>query len=234
VTIRTTPTQQPITVEPNAFSDTNNGGNPIWVFGTGKYLASADNTSTSAPTQTFYGIRDYGTGSSKYPIKASNLVTQTLSQSSNGLRALTQCGVTGCTPTSTVAPGWKFDMVSAGERAVVTGTPLYSASQVILTTLIPTNNNPCQPGLTGAVMVVDAASGGAPTGNPPVSGTYASQPANTGVVGQIVSNPPIAGNGTPVVTPLGGGSILIPGMPGFNISDSFWHRRSWRELLNNL
>lgn len=83
-------------------------------------------------------------------------------------------------------------------------------------------------------MVVDAGSGGAPTGNPPVSGTYASQPANTGVVGQIVSNPPIAGNGTPVVTPLGGGAVLIPGMPGFNISDSFWHRRSWRELLNNL
>jgi type IV pilus assembly protein PilY1 len=234
VTIRTTPTQQPITVEPNAFSDTNNGGNPIWVFGTGKYLASTDNTSTSAPTQSFYGIRDYGTASSQYPIKASALVTQTLSQSSNGLRALTMCGVTGCTPTSTVAPGWKFDLVSAGERAVVTGTPLYSAGEVILTTLIPTNNNPCQPGLSGAVMVVDAASGGAPTGNPPVSGTYASQPANTGVVGQIVSNPPIAGNGAPVVTPLGGGSVLIPGMPGFNISDSFWHRRSWRELLNNL
>lgn len=231
---RTTPTQQPITVEPNAFSDTNNGGNPIWVFGTGKYLAAIDNTSTSAPTQSFYGIRDYGTGSSKYPIQASALVSQTLSQSTNGLRALTQCGVTGCTPSANVAPGWKFDMVSAGERAVVTGTPLYSAGQVILTTLIPTNNNPCQPGLTGAIMVVDAVSGGAPTGNPPVSGSYPSQPANTGVVGQVVTNPPIAGNGTPVVTPLGGGSVLIPGMPGFNISDSFWHRRSWRELLNQL
>ena len=232
---RTTPTQQPITVEPNAFSDTNNGGNPIWVFGTGKYLAAVDNTSTSAPTQSFYGIRDYGTGSSKYPIQASALVSQTLSQSTNGLRALTQCGVTGCTPSANVAPGWKFDMVSAGERAVVTGTPLYSAGQVILTTLIPTNNNPCQPGLTGAVMVVDAVSGGAPTGNPPVGGSYAGgQPSGTGIVGSTVANPPIAGNGTPVVTPLGGGTVLIPGMPGFNISDSFWHRRSWRELLNQL
>ncbi|MHB8744306.1 MAG: pilus assembly protein [Sulfuricaulis sp.] len=232
---RTSPTQQPITVEPNAFSDPNNGGNPIWIFGTGKYLASTDNVSTSAPTQAFYGIRDYGTGSSKYPISAGSLVVQTLSES-NGIRALTQCGVTGCSSggASTIAPGWTFNMVDSGERDVVTGTPLYSAGEVLLTTLIPSNNNPCQPGLSGAVMLVDAVTGGAPSGTPPVNGGGYTPPSGSGIVGSIVANPPIAGNGTPVITPLGGGVVLIPGMPGFTISDSFWHRRSWRELLNQL
>ncbi|MHB8447113.1 MAG: pilus assembly protein, partial [Rudaea sp.] len=228
---RTMPAQQPITVEPNAMSDPNNGGNPIWIFGTGKYLSPKDNVS-SAPTQAFYGIRDYGTGSSKYPISASNLVMQTLFESSNGIRAITQLGVN--TTAGALAPGWTFNLIDSGERVVVTGTPLYSAGDVVLTTLIPTNNNPCQPGLTGAIMVVSATTGGAPSAVPPVNGGGYTPPNGTDIIGKLIVNPPIAGNGTPVVTPLGGGVVLIPGMPGFNISDSFWHRHSWRDLLDQL
>jgi Tfp pilus tip-associated adhesin PilY1 len=143
--------------------------------------------------------------------------------------------VTGCgTGGVATAPGWTFNMIDPGERAVVTGAPLYSAGEVILATLIPSNNNPCQPALTGAIMVVSGTTGGAPTGRPPVSGGGYTAPSGSGIVGSIVSNPPIAGNGTSIISALGGGSVLLPGYAQFNISDSFWHRRSWRELLNDL
>lgn len=230
----TTPAQQPITVQPNVFSDVvGNGGNPIWIFGTGKYLAPADNTSTSAPTQAYYGIRDYGTGSSKYPISVASLVTQTLSEG-GGIRALTQCPTTGCGGAgSSVAPGWTFNMIDSGERDVAVGSPLYSNGQVILSSLIPSNNNPCQPGLTGAVMLIDVSTGGAPSGPAPTTGGGYTPPTGSKIVGVTgLPNAPTSGSGISPVIPLGGGRVLIPGLPGFSISDSFWHRRSWRELLN--
>ena len=51
---------------------------PMWIFGTGKFLGLCDRTASSPPSncgpdantalQQFYGVRDYGTASSNYPI----------------------------------------------------------------------------------------------------------------------------------------------------------------------
>ena len=227
-TSRTSPAQQPITVMPNVFSDTANGGNPIWIFGTGKYLAPVDNTSVG-PTQSYYGIRDYGSSSSNYPIDPTKLVAQTLSDVS-GTRYLTQNGVMSG---NSLAPGWYFNMVANGERDVAVGSPLYSSGLVILSSLIPSNNNPCQPGLTGSVMVVSASTGGAPsTKAVTISGSSGSTNNGAPAVGvSNLPNAPTSGSGISPVMPLGGGKILIPGLPGFSVFDSFWHRRSWSELL---
>lgn len=226
----TYPAPQPITVKPVSLSDPINGGAPIWIFGTGKYLSNSDNTSLNVPSQWFYGIRDYGTGSTKYPISASSLITQTLSESSGGIRALTM--LSAINSSNQVAPGWKFQMADAGERDVVPGEPLYNAGDVILTTLIPKGDDPCAPGRGGAIMLIDSSTGGA-TGTPPVSATGYTPPNGSGIVGETVTNPPAAGT-LPVLSTLGGGQLVIPGMPQFNIKDSFWHRRSWRTLLNVL
>ena len=227
-TSRTSPAQQPITVMPNVFSDTANGGNPIWIFGTGKYLAPVDNTSVG-PTQSYYGIRDYGSSSSNYPIDPTKLVAQTLSDVS-GTRYLTQNGVMSG---NSLAPGWYFNMVANGERDVAVGSPLYSSGLVILSSLIPSNNNPCQPGLTGSVMVVSASTGGAPSSKAvTISGSSGSTNNGAPAVGvSNLPNAPTSGSGISPVMPLGGGKILIPGLPGFSVFDSFWHRRSWSELL---
>src|SRR6185437_8568601 len=81
---------QPITVMPRLFPDpaTNRF---IVVFGTGKYLGAADNTSTSALTQSIYGIRDT-LDSSGNPITAvkTDLQQQVLYQalSSNGVNTV--------------------------------------------------------------------------------------------------------------------------------------------------
>jgi type IV pilus assembly protein PilY1 len=123
-----------------------------------------------------------------------------------------------------------------GERDVVKATPLFSAGIAVLTSLIPgSNNDPCTPGRVGAVMAINAATGG-PINPPSTSG-------GTVVVGTQVINPPATG-GSAVISPVGGGSVIIPGVgtiggngnSSLNINGGLpiWRRTSWRELLNNL
>jgi type IV pilus assembly protein PilY1 len=229
---------EPITVQPEAFGDPATGS-VIYVFGSGQYLGPSDRTASSViGTNHFFGVRDYGTGSSKYPLHESDLVSQTLTQNASGIRSLTSNTV------PTTKAGWMIPLnvtptggsAISGERNVVKATPLFSAGIAVLTSLIPgSNNDPCKPGRVGAVMAINAASGG------PVN-----PPSTTGgsvAVGAEVQNPPATG-GSAVISPVGGGSVIIPGVGqiGGNGNSSFtingglpiWRRTSWRELLNNL
>jgi type IV pilus assembly protein PilY1 len=224
---------EPISVQPQAFADSATGS-VIYVFGSGEYLGPSDRTASSViGTNHFFGVRDYGAGSSKYPLHESDLVSQTLTQDSDGLRSLTSNTV------STTKAGWMIPLnVSGvnGERDVVKATPLFSAGIAVLTSLIPgSNNDPCTPGRVGAVMAINAATGG-PINPPSTSG-------GTVVVGTQVINPPATG-GSAVISPVGGGSVIIPGVgtiggngnSSLNINGGLpiWRRTSWRELLNNL
>jgi len=223
---------EPITVQPQGFGDTAGGG--IYVFGSGQYLGPSDRTASSVlGTNHFFGVRDYGTGSSKYPMHESDLVTQTLTQDAAGIRYLTSNTV------PTTKAGWMIPLnVSgiSGERNVVKATPLVSAGIAVLYSLIPgANNDPCTPGRVGAVMAVNATTGG-PSNPPSTSG-------GTVAVGAEVMNPPATGGGA-VISPAGGGSVIIPGVgiiggsgnSSFTINGGLpiWRRTSWRELLNNL
>jgi len=126
---------------------------------------------------------------------------------------------------------------SKGERVVVTPSALFDTNRAVITTLIPGTNDPCSASILGAVMVINAATGGSGVGlsNPGVAAWSDSSPVR--VVGGRVSNPPIGGF-LPVATGIGGGQLMIPGLSlvgggGVDIDDAIWRRRSWRELLND-
>ncbi|WP_448102111.1 pilus assembly protein [Luteibacter jiangsuensis] len=224
----TVPGDQPITVMPRLFPDPNSQ-NFIVLFGTGKFLGPDDRTTIGAKTQSVYGVRDPGLGKTAgLPWTRDNLVEQNLVEDTNFNRGLT---------TLAVPPdkgGWFFDLdVSAGERVVVTPTALFNTNRAIITTLIPTSPDPCNPGRAGALMVVDAATGGAGAG---VNGT-GSFGAGFQLAGARVDNPPATGN-LPAATLIGGGTTLVPGVTlkgtstAFSVGSPIWRRRSWR-ILND-
>lgn len=231
-----TPGEQPITSMPRLFADpaTNKF---IVVFGTGKYLGVSDNTSGSAATQAVYGIRDLGT-----TVTIDDLVEQTLSEK------LADDGKTlarGLTDYAVPADkgGWYFNLgpsdSSAGERVVVTPGALFNTGRAVIQTLIPGTNDPCSATIQGAVMVVDAATGGSGGGltSPSVNGWGGGAAGDTSTVGGRVNNPRTGGS-LPLATTVGGGTVLIPGLKLsggsiLNINDAVWRRRSWREIHKN-
>jgi type IV pilus assembly protein PilY1 len=240
---------QPIASAPIPMADPVTGG-AIHVFGSGKFIGAPDR-SPAIPTQNFYGIRDYGTCSatntdacSKYPITVDQLVSQTLTQDANFVRRITS---TNAVPDT--KRGWRIPLAipgEPGERSGGPGFPFYSSNQILLRSIIPKGTDPCDPGASYGLMVVNAANGQA-TVDP-----NDSSPSR--IVGGIVrsSTPP----GDPV-TVRGGGQVLIPGVPpcppnticdpanpGANANqaiaaaasnaDSIWARASWRELLDRM
>lgn len=234
----TTPGAQPITSMPRLFPDpaTNRF---IVVFGTGKYLGAADNTSNGAVTQSIYGIRDIATSITKSSLVAQTLVEQTASDGVNIARGLTNNPVPLVSNGSNVN-GWYIDLnltSAKGERVVVTPGALFDTNRALITTLIPGTNDPCSASILGAVMVINAATGGSGDGlsNPGVAAWSGSSIYR--VVGGRVNNPPTSGS-LPVAASLGGGQLLLPGLnliggTGVTIDDAIWRRRSWRELYNN-
>ncbi|OOG64897.1 hypothetical protein B0E46_05760 [Rhodanobacter sp. B04] len=223
---------QPITVMPRLFPDpaTNRF---IVVFGTGKYLGASDNTA-SGLTQSVYGIRDTLTTVSG----TTNLVQQTLNEvAGTGANA----GNTIVGITSNAVPvsynGWYFNLVANGERVVVTPGALFDTNRAVITTLIPNNSNGCASNNTGALLIVDATTGGAGDGVPVGPSSWTSGGVTFKAVGGLVNNPPTGGT-VPVATSIGGGQLLFPGTTltgGGTLTgdDSIWRRRSWRELNND-
>lgn len=235
---------QPITVMPRLFPDpaTNRF---IVVFGTGKYLGANDNVS-SGGTQAIYGIRDLandGTVSGTTNLEQQTMAQVSVTNSSgsvNTLRGMTNNAV------SDSQQGWYVNLtvsdsngnvLDTGERVVVTPGALFDSNRVVVTTLIPSTNDPCTASITGAVMVLDAATGGSGTGlsTPGYSSWSGTSPYR--VVGGVVNNPPTSGT-VPVATVVGGGSILTPGLSltgggTLTIPDAVWRRRSWGALDND-
>lgn len=228
---------QPITSMPRLFGDpaTNKF---IVVFGTGKYLGASDNTSGSAAVQAVYGIRDLGS-----TVQFTDLVKQTLSEKTATDGKTVARGLTNLAVPSTKG-GWYFNLSpstsSAGERVVVTPGALFDTGRVIIQTLIPGTNDPCSATIQGALMVLNAATGGSDGGltGPSVSGWGGSDAGDTSTVGGRVNNPRTGGS-VPLVSTIGGGTTLVPGLKlsgsgdVLNINDAIWRRRSWRALNND-
>ena len=235
------PTDQPITVMPRLFPDPSSAYFMV-VFGTGKYLGASDNVANDATKfQTVYGIRDRGPGSTATVTGRSTLVAQTLVESNN-IRGLTKVAVPATTSTGANVDGWYIDLkimsgstqTNIGERVVVDATALFDSGRAIITSLIPGNDDPCNPVRRGAILVIDAATGGAADG---VNIGTASFGAGYSQAGVRVDNVPISGSLAAAVGE-GGGKIVVPGLTTdtddgggpFNIGDAVWRRRSWREL----
>ena len=229
---------QPITVMPRLFPDpaTNRF---IVVFGTGKYLGAADNTSTSAVTQSIYGIRDKLDSTGPITAVKTDLQQQVLYQatSSNGLNTVR--GLTDNTLTD-AQNGWYIDLnlaAAPGERMVVTAGALFNTNRAIITTLIPGSQDPCSATVGGALMILNAATGGSGGGLSGPGGPSSGWVSGVSTVGGLVNNPPTGGS-VPVASVIGGGKLLIPGLQlqgggNLNIDDAIWRRRGWRELNND-
>lgn len=227
---------QPITVMPRLFPDpaTNRF---IVVFGTGNYVEASGNASDSAAIQSIYGIRDKIDSSGNFITAVrENLQKQTLHEATSADGSTVVRGVSD-NSLSIEDGGWYIDLDltnSPGERVVVTPEALFDTNRVIVTTLIPGDQRSL-----GALMVLNAATGGAAGGLSSSSGPAPFGTAHVGVkvVGGLVDNPPRSGS-LPVATVIGGGKLLIPGLRmkgggSLNIDSSIWRRRSWRELNND-
>jgi type IV pilus assembly protein PilY1 len=231
---------QPITVMPRLFPDPTTN-RFIVVFGTGKYLGAGDNTSTSAATQSVYGIRDEddGSGGAK-TVSKTNLVAQTLSETVDTDSNSPTYGITLRSLTNNDVPatkdGWYFDLktttsggtvTDAGERVVVTAAAIFTTNTAIISTLIPGSSDPCNPSAKGAVMSIDATTGGAGSGQSSLGGYP--------YVGGRVDNVRTSGS-LPAVSSLGGGTLPIPGLTYSGSSKQvtldapMWRRRSWQEI----
>jgi len=247
------PGDRPVTVMPRLFPDPVGGGLMV-VFGTGKYLAGNDNViDSTTQQQAVYGIRDSGSAGQPVVVEgsvATPLVEQTMIER-DSVRGLSQRAVPARTTpvgngTGTPIRGWFFklyatdaathDPVDKGERVVVDATALFDTNRAIITTLIPQNNDPCDPAPRGAVMLVNAATGGAADG---VNfGGVGNWPDTYQQAGGLVKNPPTGGS-LPVAAAVGGGQIYLPGVTAqknektFSAGAPIWRRRSWRVINND-
>ncbi len=222
---------QPISFNPTAMRDLTTL-NPIFVFGTGKYIGLSDRTS-AIPEQAFYGVRDYGTNSPNYPIRVNQLVTQTVAQDAGGVRSVTTANTIPDT-----RRGWRIRLNipgEGGERAQRRAIPFFTSNFVLLYSLIPRGEDPCDPGNRYALMLVDGGTG---------SLSRPDNPAGTGIVGGVLSSNRPPGNPLGLV---GGGRVVIPDLPidlppevraaindtlSTQGADPVWNRGAWRELLD--
>ena len=141
----TTGIPQPITTAPEVIL---RGGYRIVFVGTGKYLETADKSSTQI--QSFYGIFD--DDKSKNMVK-SDLAKQTVTQ-------VTQGGVTWRVSSENpigTKKGWYLDLPIAGERVIT--DPVARSQKIIFTTFIP-SSDPCTPGGVSWLMELNIVTGG--------------------------------------------------------------------------
>ena len=230
--------KQPISVMPLVMGD-RVAQAPIWIFGTGKFIGEPDRYSDNVPVQAFYGVRDFafstGAPSVTYPVVPATLVEQTLRASgpNDSLRDLTSTDV----PSARM--GWRIDLkLKGGERNTLTATPLDVSQLVVLTSLIPVNNgDPCSSARAGAVMIVDASTGGAAFKDQEKTQPKVSiRGGGATTVGGIVDNPPASGSAV-VSVGEGGGAISVAIGEGDDplrpmVDSPYWHRQAWRELFN--
>ena len=224
------------------------------VFGTGKYLAGSDNViDSNTQQQAVYGIRDSGDAGQAVVVEgttATPLVEQMMIER-DGDRGLTTRAVPARAAagggTGSLIRGWFFKLyvtdaatgsqIDKGERVVVDATALFDTNRAIITTLIPQDNDPCDPAQRGAVMLVDATTGGAAEGVK--SSNSGNWPDTYKQAGGLVKNPPTGGF-LPVATAVGGGQLYLPGVTRqqddktFSAGAPIWRRRSWRLLNNDL
>ncbi|MEY2853753.1 MAG: hypothetical protein RL030_885, partial [Pseudomonadota bacterium] len=123
------------------------------LFGTGKYLETADR-STPGATQSFYGILDPNTATYIAPT-----LTDLLQQSVLATVTLPSGKDVRVTSSNSMVPGrrgWYMDLPTSGERQVA--DPVLRNGRVVFTTVIP-SSDPCTNGGRSWLMDLDALSG---------------------------------------------------------------------------
>ncbi|MEQ1720473.1 MAG: PilC/PilY family type IV pilus protein [Nitrosomonas sp.] len=140
-------TSKPI-ISPPAVTFHQKGGQLI-LFGTGKYLETADTTNTD--TQTMYGIWDYNTSGT---LPADSLVQQITSMTTGSNHRTTTQNLVNYSAT---VKGWYMDLPISGER--LTAIPEIQDGLFRFTTIVP-SASPCDFGGRGFLNIVNFSTGG--------------------------------------------------------------------------
>lgn len=165
---------QPITARPEVgFQPTGQGGFMVY-FGTGRYLASGDNTPAASPIQTFYGIWDDTGSGAVSQVASSRLMPQTITQttlSGQNVRTVTNTQIaswgrsgSACTSGGRCM-GWSVNLRtnqadSLGEMQVSNSVLLGgTVPRIIFTTLIPASAK-CSFGGSSWLMELNPTNGG--------------------------------------------------------------------------
>lgn len=162
--------RQPITADMYAAKNEKTGA--IWVFfGTGRFLTGSDITETTPQVQTWYGLRALAGPSGLNEAESSHVranlqkrkILAENSVEGEVFRATSVGQFSDLTGDDDV--GWYMDLVSPekgkeGER-IVYQTQLI-AGRLIVNTLIPKSNSPCDTSPAGATLIVDPFSGANP------------------------------------------------------------------------
>jgi len=241
---------QPITTMPRLFPDP--GTNRFLVlFGTGKYLGVGDNTNTTQ--QAVYAVRDtLGTtwtqGDLTQQYLHESVVPDGEPNAGSILRCVTGSATDTCSSSSTAinalpgsGGGWYINLYTTdsagthnddGERIVVNPGAIFASNTVVFESMITGSpgSNACNPSLQGAILALDATTGGSAgmssLGSWPTAGARINNGRSSGSL--------------PVVSALGGGQAYLPGATLAPSSSSpisldapIWRRRSWRVLLHD-
>ncbi len=220
---------QSITTSPRLLADPTST-NFMVIFGTGRYLSTADTSDTT--TQTLYGLRDPGTAvGTPITVAAGNLTKQTMVlDAKSGAIGVT----TNLVPAS--RSGWYMLLdTAAGERVVVTPALDSSNNTVTFSTLIPTASDPCTTSSSGSIIALDGTTGGAAFG---VSiGSAVSFGSGYTLAGAHVLGAASSGSLYTAASLSGGtsylpGQIAASGAGGTPVNESIptARRRSWRVL----
>ncbi len=218
------------------------------LFGTGKYLSSAD--ISNAQVQTWYGLR-VGTGAdlSGTALTTAPVVTNTTTRTALTPRYAVDVGTIRATSLQVAndmnnKAGWYMDLPQTGERIV--NRTQFIAGKAVVTTLIPKVNDPCNTVPAGAVMGVDPFTGAnqvADYGLGTTTITYKNAAGQTvtatvAINGQVLAAGP-AGGVTAIYTAdgkvnitfntLGGGQVNLGPL---DLGGGTSGRVSWRELVN--
>ena len=155
-------TPQPITSRPAVGKHPDGLAGFVVYFGTGKYLERTDNTTTGAPTQTFYGIWDKNVLGAR--VLRSDLLEQMViatptTTDSNGHQLATRVTSDNAIDWQT-KQGFYLDLPAPGEKQV--SDAILRSGRIIFSTLIP-NDQPCSFGGTGFLFALDVHGGVRPT-----------------------------------------------------------------------
>ena len=192
-------------------------GGYLVAFGTGRYIATADNFDTT--TQRVYAVRDTGTAGT---VALASLLQQTITGTGTGIdtnsyrfsthavdqpRDFTSTGDNVITKANYISDwrGWYVNLPDTGERVVADAR--FRGGRVIFTSIVPDISSPCAYGGSGWVLEFDAM-----TGNRFDSATFDSNGDNNLSTSDYISP---SGLASQAMNTSGRRIGAIPAAPGF-------------------
>lgn len=233
--------EQPITIQPRVLDFAPDPLNPnrtstqqdrerdvLVYFATGKYIETPDKSINLPRAQYIVGLLDGPDRNGSIQIDSSNLITQVLENNTGG-------DIRNFSTTNEVdysnpgIRGWKIELPQQGERVP---NPINRVSNLFLliTSIIPSGENPCFEGGVSWLTAVNPYTGALPdVGKLFVGGVTGVKGTSVSLGGIILGQPPI------LTDQFGNANIVVEGGSSettvFELEAFTWRRRGWNNLL---